>query len=242
MYSWGVNASSPCSFSRMPRSFTMPFCSCAKEGGRSDRARPWAASDPRRVTFARKTGAERRAAREPRSRAYRRVSRGRACMKSHPSSRFMTLRSFIIPDAARRARAVSIRKELALSPVTQQVLTRSQARTSPLETLCRVSRVRVTTETPNTRVVRRTSEPRQLARCFTVAPRGGGRELQEARENSDSAFAPSPRKKSSICLETTKPAARTRRERVLFTMKTRLLTGRLSIETSGPGPLSPRRT
>ena len=170
MYSWGVNASSPCSFSRMPRSFTMPFCSCAKEGGRSDRARPWAASDPRRVTFARKTGAERRPAREPRSRAYRRVSRGRACMKSHPSSRFMTLRSFIIPDAARRARAVSIRKELALSPVTQQVLTRSQARTSPLETLCRVSRVRVTTETPNTRVVRRTSEPRQLARCFTVAP------------------------------------------------------------------------
>ena len=182
MYSWGVNASSPCSFSRMPRSFTMPFCSCAKEGGRSDRARPWAASDPRRVTFARKTGAERRAAREPRSRAYRRVSRGRACMKSHPSSRFMTLRSFIIPDAARRARAVSIRKELALSPVTQQVLTRSQARTSPLETLCRVSRVRVTTETPNTRVVRRTSEPRQLARCFTVAPRGRARAPRGSRK------------------------------------------------------------
>ena len=40
----------------------MPFCSCAKEGGRSDRAREGAASDPRRVTFARKTGAERRAA------------------------------------------------------------------------------------------------------------------------------------------------------------------------------------
>lgn len=62
MYSWGVNASSPCSFSRMPRSFTMPFCSCAKQGGRSDGAREGAASDPRRVTFARKTGAERRAA------------------------------------------------------------------------------------------------------------------------------------------------------------------------------------
>ena len=168
MYSWGVNASSPCSFSRMPRSFTMPFCSCAKEGGRSDRARPWAASDPRRVTFARKTGAERRAAREPRSRAYRRVSRGRACMKSHPSSRFMTLRSFIIPDA-RASRSRCVDQELALSPSRYEI-SGSDAVTSSLETLCRVSRVRRTTGTPSTRIVRRTSEPRQLARCFTVAP------------------------------------------------------------------------
>jgi hypothetical protein len=78
-----------------------------ERGGRSDRAREGAASDPRRVTFARKTGASDAARREPRSREYRRVSRGRACMKSHPSSRLITLRSFIIVDArASRSRCV----------------------------------------------------------------------------------------------------------------------------------------
>ena len=138
MYSWGVNASSPCSFSRMPRSFTMPFCLCVNEGSRSDRARQWAASDPRRVTFARKTGAERRAAREPRSRAYRWVSRGRACMKSHPSSRLMTLRSFIIPDAARRGpRCVDEVRvgTLARHAAGAGEISGSDAVTSSLETL-----------------------------------------------------------------------------------------------------------
>lgn len=115
----------------------------------------------------------RSAARRREPREYRRVPRGRACMKSHPSSRLMTLRSFIIPDA-RASRSRCVDQELALSPSRYEI-SGSDAVTSSLDTLCRVSRVRRTTGTPSTRVVRRTSEPRQLARCFTVAPGGRAR-------------------------------------------------------------------
>ena len=169
MYSWGVNASSPCSFSRMPRSFTMPFCSCAKEGG----GQIALARGLRRIRVGLRSRGKRArsAARRREPREYRRVPRGRACMKSHPSSRLMTLRSFIIPDA-RASRSRCVDQELALSPSRYEI-SGSDAVTSSLDTLCRVSRVRRTTGTPSTRVVRRTSEPRQLARCFTVAPRGG---------------------------------------------------------------------
>jgi len=171
MYSWGVNASSPCSFSRMPRSFTMPFCSCAKEGG----GQIALARGLRRIRVGLRSRGKRArsAARRREPREYRRVPRGRACMKSHPSSRLMTLRSFIIPDA-RASRSRCVDQELALSPSRYEI-SGSDAVTSSLDTLCRVSRVRRTTGTPSTRVVRRTSEPRQLARCFTVAPGGRAR-------------------------------------------------------------------
>jgi len=85
----------------------MPFCSCAKQGG----GQIALARALRRIRVGlRSRGKRARATRRGGNRAereYRRVSRGRACMKSHPSSRLITLRSFIIVDArASRSRCV----------------------------------------------------------------------------------------------------------------------------------------
>ena len=152
-----------------------------RERGGGQIALQGAASDPRRVTFARKTGAERRAGGGNRG-SIGGVPRGLARTKSHPSSRLMTLRSFIIPDA-RASRSRCVDQELALSPSRYEI-SGSDAVTSSLETLCRVSRVRRTTGTPSTRVVRRTSEPRQLARKRLMAPGERARPERGSRKHT----------------------------------------------------------
>lgn len=101
MYSSGLKFSS-FSFSRMLRSFMMPFCWI--EGGRGVGVRSGEVQVglPPRVP---RRGVERavRLAVDRDARTGMRVEGGaRACMKSHPSSRLMTLRSFIMVDYRRR--------------------------------------------------------------------------------------------------------------------------------------------